>query len=52
MLRNKDILDEKNKILRKKSEEVTFPMDKGDLDTIDSMIEYLRNSQIDDLAEK
>ena len=52
MLRNKDILDEINKILRKKSAEVTFPMDKSDLDTIDSMIEYLRNSQIDELAEK
>ena len=52
MLKTKDILDEKNKILRTKSKEVTFPMDKKDLDTIDKMIEYLTNSQIDDLAEK
>lgn len=52
MLRNKDILDEKNKLLRKKSEEVTFPISKEDLDTIDKMIEYLKNSQIEELAEK
>ena len=38
MLRNKDILAEKNKLLRKKSEEVTFPISKEDLDTIDKMI--------------
>lgn len=52
MLRNKDILDEKNKILRTKSEEVTFPMSEEDKKTIDLMIEYLTNSQIDELAEK
>lgn len=52
MLKTKDILDEKSKILRKKSIDVTFPMDKKDLETIDLMIEYLRNSQIDELAEK
>lgn len=52
MLKNKDILDEKNKILRTKSKEVTFPMSKEDKKTIDLMIEYLRNSQIDELAEK
>jgi len=52
MLRNKDILDEKNKILRKKSEEVTFPLSEEDKKTINDMIEYLKNSQIEELAEK
>lgn len=52
MLKTKDIIDEKNKILRTISKEVTFPMDKKDLDTINTMIEYLKNSQIDELAEK
>ena len=52
MLRNKDIVDEKNKILRKKSEDVIFPLTEEDLKTIDDIIEYLTNSQIDELAEK
>ena len=47
MLTNKDILDEKNKILRKTSKEVTFPLSKDDRDKINLMIEYLRNSQIE-----
>ena len=52
MLRNKDIVDEKNKILRKKSEDVTFPLTEEDLKTIDDIIEYLTNSQIEELADK
>ncbi len=52
MLKTKDILDEKNKILRKSSKEVVFPLSKEDLQTIDDMIEYLTNSQIEELAEK
>ena len=52
MLKNKDILDEKNKLLRKKSEDVVFPLTKDDLKTIDDIIEYLTNSQIDELAKK
>lgn len=52
MLTNKDILDEKCKILREKSKEVTFPLTKKDKDTIKLMIEYLTNSQIDKLAKK
>ena len=52
MLKNKDILDEKNKILRTKSKEVKFPLTNEDKKTIDDMIEYLTNSQIDELAEK
>lgn len=52
MLKTKDILDEKDKRLRKISKEVTFPMDKKDLDNIQLMEEYLYNSQIEELAEK
>ncbi len=52
MLKNKDILDEKDKRLRKISKEVKFPLTKEDKDTIDLMIEYLTNSQIEELSEK
>lgn len=52
MLTNKDILDEKNKILRKTSKEVTFPLSKDDKEKINLMIEYLRNSQIEKIAKK
>ena len=52
MLKNKDILDEKNKLLRKKSEDVVFPLTNEDLKTIDDIIEYLTNSQIEELADK
>lgn len=52
MLKNKDILDESNKILKKTSNEVVFPMDKKDLKNIDLMIEYLTNSQIEEKAQK
>ena len=52
MLKTKDILDEKEKILRTVSKEVTFPLDKKDKDTINTMIEYLTNSQIEELSEK
>ncbi len=52
MLKTKDILDEKNKVLRCVSKEVTFPLTKEDKDTIHDMVEYLTNSQIDSLAAK
>lgn len=52
MLKNKDILDEKDKRLRKISKEVTFPLDEEDKKTIDLIIEYLTNSQIEKLAKK
>ena len=52
MLRNKDILDEKDKRLRLVSKDVTFPLSKDDLKTIDLMVEYLTNSQIERLSEK
>ena len=52
MLKTKDILDEKDKRLRKVSTDVTFPIDDKYRKMVDEMIEYLRNSQIDELAEK
>ena len=52
MLRTKDIIDEKDKRLRVKSKDVEFPLKKEDKELIDTMIEYLHNSQIDELAEK
>ena len=52
VLKTKEILDEKDKRLRVKSKEVTFPLTKEDKELIDTMIEYLHNSQIDELAEK
>lgn len=52
MLKNKDILDEKDKRLRKISKEVTFPLDEEDKKTINLIIEYLTNSQIEKLAKK
>src|SRR5574344_1860038 len=52
MLRTKDILDEKDKRLRLISDEVVFPLDKKDFEAIDEIIEYLTNSQIEEIAEK
>ena len=52
MLKTKDILDEKDKRLRQVSKEVIFPLSKKDKELIDSMIEYLKNSQIEEIAEK
>ncbi len=52
MLLTKDIIDEKNKILRQKSKEVEFPLSEKDKENIRLMVEYLTNSQIDDIAAK
>lgn len=52
MLKMKDIIDEKDKRLHEVSKEVNFPLSQRDKDTINSMIEYLKNSQIDELAKK
>ena len=51
-LPNIKILDEKNKILRKKSKDVTFPLPKKDIDTIHDMLLYLEMSQIEESREK
>ena len=52
MLKTNEILDEKVKLLRTVSKEVEFPLTKEDKETIEKMIEYLHDSQIDELAEK
>ncbi len=52
MLKTKDILDEKDKRLRVISKEVVFPLTNKDKELINTMIEYLHNSQIEELAEK
>ena len=48
----KDILDEEDKRLRVVSKEVSFPLEKKDKELINDMLEYLRNSQTEELAEK
>jgi len=52
VLKTKDILDEKDKRLRVISKEVEFPLTKSDKELIDTMIEYLKNSQIPEMSEK
>ena len=52
MLKTKDILDEKNPILRAKNEEVSFPLSKEEKKLIHDMLEHLYLSQIESEAEK
>jgi len=53
MFNQKDILDEKNSnLLRKKSQEVTFPLSEEDKTLINNMIMYLRLSQDEEYASK
>lgn len=52
MLKTKDILDEKDKRLRLISKDVVFPLTEKDKKLIDTMITYLHDSQIEELAEK
>ncbi len=52
MIKMKDILDEKDRRLRQISKDVQFPLSKKDKETIEEMVEFLRNSQIDELAKK
>ena len=51
-LPNITILDEKDKRLHQKSEEVTFPLSKEDKQMIKDMIDYLTMSQIEEEREK
>ncbi|HAB66942.1 MAG TPA: peptide deformylase [Firmicutes bacterium] len=46
------ILDEKDKRLRKKSVDVTFPLPDKDVQRIHDMMDYLEISQIEELREK
>ena len=52
MLKTSDILDEKDKHLRAKNVDVTFPMDESDKKLIKEMLKHLRLSQIDEEAKK
>lgn len=52
MLRDKDIIDEKNPIIHKPSKEVTFPLSDKDRKMINEMIEHLTLSQIPEKAEE
>jgi peptide deformylase len=52
MLKTKDILDEKDKKLRQISKEVVFPLTEEDQTAIKLMSQYLKNSQVEKLAEK
>ena len=47
-----NILDEKNKLLHKKSEEVQFPITDEFKQTLEDMLTYLEMSQIDKYSEK
>ena len=47
-----EILDEVDKRLRTISEEVKFPLSEEDKNTINDIIDYLTNSQIEEIAEK
>lgn len=52
MLKMNQILDEKDPRIRAKNVDVTFPMDKKEIKLIDEMLDYLYNSQLEDVAEK
>ena len=52
MIRSKDIIDEYDKRIRLVSKEVTFPLDKKTLKTIEDIKKMLKDSQIEELAEK
>lgn len=52
MILMKDFIKETDKRLRTISKEVTFPLTKAEQKLIDDMIEYLKNSQIEELSEK
>ena len=47
MFKKLDIIDEKDKRLRQKSKEVTFPLSKEDKDIIEQIIKHLTYSQIE-----
>lgn len=52
MIKSNQILDEKDKRLRQKSTDVTFPLDKKYIDFINDSIEMLTLSQIEEEAKK
>ena len=52
MLKENMILDEKDKRLRKKNVDVTFPLANEEKKLIKDMLKHLRESQIEEIAEK
>ncbi len=52
MFKPLDILDDKHKVLRQVSKEVSLPLSKEDKETIDHIITHLKYSQIEKMAEK
>ncbi len=52
MLLTKDILDEKDKHLRNKNVDCTFPLSDKEKKLIDDMLEHLYLSQVEEMAEK
>ncbi len=52
MLKSNQILDESDKHLRLKNEDVVFPLSKKEKKLIHDMLEHLRLSQIEEYAEK
>ena len=52
MVTKMNIINDKNKTIRKVSEEVTFPLSVEDKKLINDIIKYLTNSQIEKIAKK
>ena len=52
MFKNLKILDEKDKRLRIKSKDLTFPLSNEEKETIKDTMEYLKYSQIEEYAKK
>jgi len=52
MLLNKDIIMDGHPTLRLRAKEVKLPLSEENLNTLRSMMEYIENSQDDDLVEK
>ena len=52
MIKTSDILDEKDKKLRKENKDVTFPLSKEKKKLINDMLEHLYYSQIEEYSEK
>ena len=52
MILKKDIITDDNPLLRKKCEDVKLPLSKEDEKTLNDMMEYLENSQDEEIAKK
>ncbi|CAM4344571.1 peptide deformylase [Erysipelothrix aquatica] len=46
------IVQDPNPVLRQKAKPVSFPLQSEDIETIESMLKYVRDSRVDELAEK